>query len=149
MRERRTQFSYHVGVTDPDVWAAMPSTMRSDDLPDVLRIGQTTVSLWLRQGKIPGYLIGHSWIAFRSEVREWLESTADGPVPPREPDPDPLDAYGDVLTVSEVAGLFRMSRQSITGWLRDGVLGGRFDGRRWSVEKGAIRELLREGSHRP
>ncbi|UQB17906.1 helix-turn-helix domain-containing protein (plasmid) [Clavibacter nebraskensis] len=126
----------------------MPSTLRSDDLRAVLRIGQTTVSLWFRQGTIPGYLIGHSWIAFRSEVREWLESTANGPVPAHEPDPDPLDAYGDVLTVSEVAGLFRMSRQSITGWLRDGVLRGQFDGRHWSVDKAAIRDLLRESSNR-
>ncbi|AJW80744.1 DNA-binding protein [Clavibacter michiganensis subsp. insidiosus] len=127
----------------------MPSTLRSDDLRDVLRIGQATVSLRLWQGKIPGYLIRHSWIAFRSGVREWLASTADGPLPPHEPDRDPLDAFGDVLTVSEVAGLFRLSRQSITGWLRDGVLGGRFDGRPWLVEKGAILELLREGSNRP
>ncbi len=81
-------------------------------------------------------------------MREWLESTTTGPVPAHEPDPDSLDAYGDVLTVSEVAGLFRMSRQGITGWLRDGVLRGRFDGR-WSVDKAAIRDLLREGSNRP
>ncbi|MBF4625898.1 helix-turn-helix domain-containing protein [Clavibacter sp. VKM Ac-2872] len=127
----------------------MPSTLRSRDLRDLLRIRQTTASLWFWQGRIPGYLIGHSWIAFRSEVREWLESTANGPVRTHEPDPDPLDAYGDVLTVSEVAGLFRMSRQGITGWLRHGVLRGRFDGRRWSVEKSAIRDLLREGSDQP
>ncbi|CAQ03257.1 MAG: helix-turn-helix domain-containing protein [Clavibacter sp.] len=125
----------------------MPVTLRSGDLQTLLRIRQTTLSLWFRHGVIPGYLVGHSWFAFRAEVRVWMESTANGPVAPRPRDPDPLDAYGDILSVDEVAQLLRMSRQAITGWIRADLMPGVRDGRRWTVEKGALRELLRECSN--
>ncbi len=79
-------------MADDDTWDALPATLRSADLQRILQIGQTTVSLWFAKGTIPGYRISHSWIAFRSEVREWLESTSTVPVPPHEPYPHPLDA---------------------------------------------------------
>ncbi|CAQ03054.1 MAG: helix-turn-helix domain-containing protein [Clavibacter sp.] len=126
----------------------MPVSLRSGDLQSVLGIRQTTVSLWFRRGVIPGYVIGHSWFAFRSEVREWVESTANGPASRRPRDPDPLDAYRDVLSVAEVAQLLRMSQQAITGWIRDGCMPGVRDGRRWTVKKSALRELLRDSRNR-
>lgn len=142
------QFSYHAGMTDPHVWDVMPVTSPSRDLRDLLRIGQTTVSLRLWQGKIPGYLLGRSCTAFRTEVRKWLESTANGTGSVHGPDPDPLDACGGG-TVSEMVGLFGMSRQSVMGWLRDGAVFRRFAGRRWSVEPVAIGDLVGEVGNRP
>ena len=136
-------------MTDPNVWSALPVTMRSRDLQRLLGIRQTTVSLWLRRGVIPGYLVHHSWIAFRPEVRAWMESTANWSILARAPEPDPLDAYGDVLSVDDVGGLLRVSGQTITGWLRAGILRGQMDRGRWQVEKSAVRALLLEGSNRP
>jgi hypothetical protein len=117
-------------MTNPNLWSGLPVTLRSRNLQRLLGIRQTTVSLWFRQGVIPGYLIHHSWFAFRPEVRAWVESTANWFVQARAPDPDPLDAYGDVLSVADAAELFRMSPQAAAGWLRDGVFRGRKDGRR-------------------
>ena len=136
-------------MTDPHVWNALPITMRSRDLQLLLGIRPTTVTSWLRQGAIPGYLVHHSWIAFRPEVRAWMESTANWPIPARAPDPDPLDAYGDVLDVGDVSELLRVSRQCVTGWLRAGFLGGQIDRGRWQVEKTAVQALLLECTNRP
>ncbi|WP_435740142.1 helix-turn-helix domain-containing protein [Clavibacter nebraskensis] len=136
-------------MTDSNVSSALPVTMRSRDLQHFLGIRQTTVSLWLRRGVIPGYLVYHSWIAFRPEVRAWVESTANRSIPPCAPEPDPLDAYGDVLSVDDVTELLRVSGQTVTGWLRADFLRGEMDRGRWQVEKSAIRALLLEGSNRP
>ncbi|MWJ80246.1 DNA-binding protein [Clavibacter michiganensis subsp. michiganensis] len=137
----------HPRMADDDTWDALPATLRSADLQRILQIGQTTVSLWFAKGTIPGYRISHSWIAFRSEVREWLESTSTVPVPPHEPYPHPLDAYPDHLTHRDLMELFQKSRPAVLGWLRDGVIPAMRPGGRWLIEKAAVRRLLEETSN--
>jgi len=124
-------------------WDEIPEAMRSRDLQRVLQLPQTTVSLWLTRGTIPAHRISHSWIAFRCDVRSWLEATAVPPARPRGRYPHPLDSYGDEISARELAELLRVSKQAVAGWLRDGLLPAERDERRWIIAKPAVAELLR------
>lgn len=130
-----------------DYWDDLPPTLTSKDLQRLLNIGQATVSLWLNKGTIPGHQIAYSWITFKSDVRNWLESTSTVPFPEHEPYPDPLDDYGDHLTYQDLMVLFRKSRPAIFGWLRDGTIPAMRPGQRWLIEKSAIRRLLEQTSN--
>jgi excisionase family DNA binding protein len=130
-----------------DYWDSLPVTLKSKDLERLLQIGQTTVSLWLNRGTIPGHQIAHSWIVFRSEVRDWLESTSTVPVPEHEPYPDPLDGYGDYLNYQDLMALLGKSRPAIFGWLNNGTIPAMRPGGRWRVEKNTLRRLLEETSN--
>jgi excisionase family DNA binding protein len=134
-------------MAEDDYWDTLPVTLKSKDLERLLQIGQTTVSLWLTRGTIPGHQIAHSWIVFRSEVRQWLESTSTVPVPEHEPYPDPLDDYGDTLTYQDLMVLLGKSRPAIFGWLNNGTIPAVRPGGRWRVEKQALRRLLEETSN--
>jgi excisionase family DNA binding protein len=134
-------------MAEDDYWDTLPVTLKSKDLQRLLQIGQTTVSLWLTRGTIPGHQIAHSWIVFRSEVRQWLESTSTVPVPEHEPYPDPLDDYGDTLNYQDLMVLLGKSRPAIFGWLNNGTIPALRPGGRWLVEKQALRRLLEETSN--
>jgi len=134
-------------MAEDDYWDTLPVTLKSKDLQRLLQIGQTTVSLWLTRGTIPGHQIAHSWIVFRSEVREWLESTSTVPVPEHEPYPDPLDEYGDTLNYQDLMVLLGKSRPAIFGWLSNGTIPAVRPGGRWLVEKTALRRLFEETSN--
>lgn len=134
-------------MADDDFWDSLPSTLISRDLQGLLNIGQTTVSSWLTKGTIPGYQIASSWVTFRSEVRQWLESTSTVPLPAHEPYPDPLDEYDEHLSYQDLMVLFRKSRPSIFGWLNDGTIPALRPGGRWLIEKRAIRRLLAQTSN--
>lgn len=134
-------------MAEDDYWDTLPATLRSKDLERLLQIGQTTVSLWLNRGTIPGHQIAHSWIVFRNEVRQWLESTSTVPVPDHEPYPHPLDEYGDTLTYRELMVLLGKSRPAIFGWLNNGTIPAMRPGGKWLVEKSALHRLLDETSN--
>lgn len=134
-------------MAEDDYWDSLPPTLTSKDLQHLLNIGQTTVSLWLSKGTIPGHQIAYSWITFKSDVRAWLESTSTVPFPEHEPYPDPLDDYGDHLTYQDLMVLFRKSRPAIFGWLRDGTIPAMRPGQKWLIEKSAIRRLLEQTSN--
>jgi excisionase family DNA binding protein len=134
-------------MAQDDYWDSLPVTLKSKDLERLLQIGQTTVSLWLTRGTIPGHQIAHSWIVFRSEVRAWLESTSTVPVPEHEPYPDPLDDYGDWLNYQDLMVLLGKSRPAIFGWLNNGTIPAMRPGNRWRVEKATLRRLLEETSN--
>ncbi|MBD8661527.1 helix-turn-helix domain-containing protein [Frigoribacterium sp. CFBP 8754] len=134
-------------MAQDDYWDSLPVTLKSKDLERLLQIGQTTVSLWLNRGTIPGHQIAHSWIVFRSEVRDWLESTSTVPVPEHEPYPDPLDDYGDYLNYQDLMALLGKSRPAIFGWLNNGTIPAMRPGGRWRVEKNTLRRLLEETSN--
>jgi hypothetical protein len=134
-------------MADDNYWDSLPPTLTSRDLQRLLNIGQTTVSLWLSKGTIPGHQIGHSWIAFKTDVRTWLESTSTVPLPAHEPYPDPLDDYGNHLTYQDLMVLFHKSRPAIFGWLRDGTIPAMRPGQKWLIEKSAIRQLLVQTSN--
>jgi excisionase family DNA binding protein len=134
-------------MAQDDYWDSLPVTLKSRDLERLLQIGQTTVSLWLNRGTIPGHQIAHSWIVFRSEVRDWLESTSTVPVPEHDPYPDPLDDYGDYLNYQDLMALLGKSRPAIFGWLNNGTIPAMRPGGRWRVEKNTLRRLLEETSN--
>jgi predicted DNA-binding transcriptional regulator AlpA len=134
-------------MAEDDYWDTLPVTLKSKDLERLLQIGQTTVSLWLNRGTIPGHQIAHSWIVFRNEVRQWLESTSTIPVPEHEPYPHPLDAYDEFLNYRDLMALLGKSRPAIFGWLNDGTIPAVRPGGRWRVEKGALRRLFDETSN--
>lgn len=134
-------------MAEDDYWDTLPVTLKSKDLERLLQIGQTTVSLWLNRGTIPGHQIAHSWIVFRSEVRQWLESTSTVPVPEHEPYPHPLDAYDEFLNYRDLMALLGKSRPAIFGWLNDGTIPAVRPGGRWRVEKGALHRLFDETSN--
>ncbi|WP_295792205.1 helix-turn-helix domain-containing protein [uncultured Microbacterium sp.] len=134
-------------MAEDDYWDTLPVTLKSKDLERLLQIGQTTVSLWLNRGTIPGHQIAHSWIVFRNEVRQWLESTSTVPVPEHEPYPHPLDEYGDTLTYRELMVLLGKSRPAIFGWLNNGAIPAVRPGGKWLVEKRALHRLLDETSN--
>lgn len=134
-------------MAEDDYWDTLPVTLKSKDLERLLQIGQTTVSLWLNRGTIPGHQIAHSWIVFRSEVRQWLESTSTVPLPEHDPEPHPLDAYGDFLNYRDLMVLLGKSRPAIFGWLNNGTIPAVRPGGKWRVEKRALRRLLDENSN--
>jgi excisionase family DNA binding protein len=134
-------------MADDDYWDTLPVTLKSKDLERLLQIGQTTVSLWLNRGTIPGHQIAHSWIIFRNEVRQWLESTSTVPIPEHEPYPHPLDEYGDTLTYRDLMVLLGKSRPAIFGWLNNGTIPAVRPGGKWLVEKRTLRRLLEETSN--
>lgn len=134
-------------MAEDDYWDTLPVTLKSKDLERLLQIKQTTVSLWLNRGTIPGHQIAHSWIVFRNEVRQWLESTSTVPVPEHEPYPHPLDEYGDTLTYQDLMVLLGKSRPAIFGWLNNGTIPAIRPGGKWRVEKRALHRLLDETSN--
>jgi len=135
-------------AAEDDYWEALPETLSSRDLQELLNMRQTTVSAWLRDGKIPGHRIGSSWIVFRNEVRAWLESTSTVPVPEHEPYEHPLDKYGLFLEYKDLMVLFNKARPTIFGWLKDGTVPAMNPGGRYLIEKNALRRLLEETSNK-
>jgi excisionase family DNA binding protein len=57
-----------------ELFENLPPVLTVTDLTRILGKDRTTVYRWLRKGEIPGVLIDTTWIIYRDEVRDYLQS---------------------------------------------------------------------------
>ena len=59
-------------------------TMTVPEVADLLSMTKPGIYKWLRQGVLPGYKIGSTWVILRDELKETLRKGANTPPKPRE-----------------------------------------------------------------
>jgi excisionase family DNA binding protein len=52
----------------------LPTRLTVEQVSDVLAVPPPTVYRWLKDGEIPAYKVGSSWLILRDEVRDHLET---------------------------------------------------------------------------
>lgn len=134
-------------MTEEDYWSQFPDTLTTADVAAIIRAGVPAVRARLRDGTIPGYRIGESWVVFKPEIRAWL---AAGSNRPRENVPvDVLAGFPEVLNYRDLMRLFHVKyKGTIYIWLERGHIPGSFVGNRWVVHKWQLRERLDESGNR-
>lgn len=128
-------------VNEEDYWAQFPDTLTAAHVAEIIRVSVPVVRSRLRTGKIPGHLIGGSWLMFKPEIREWLNSRSNQPREAGEP-VDVLANYPDALTVKELIAFFGKAKETLYIWLEKGVIPGARVADQWIVYKWQLNELI-------
>lgn len=59
------------------LFSPLPTHLEVQDVAAVLGISKTAVYQLLRDGTIPAYKVGGSWVILRDELREMLENSSN------------------------------------------------------------------------
>jgi excisionase family DNA binding protein len=57
----------------------LPERLDVKEVAELLGVSIQGVYTWLRNGTVPGYQIGRSWVILRDELKEVLEAGRGGP----------------------------------------------------------------------
>lgn len=57
-----------------EVFAPYPVTLTVEQCAQLLGQEPVTIYRWLQRGLIPGYKMGRSWVIYRDQLRENMES---------------------------------------------------------------------------
>ncbi len=128
-------------VNEEDYWAQYPDTLTAAHVAEIIRISVPVVRSRLRNGLLPGHLIGGSWIMFKPEIRDWLNSRSNQPRETSGP-ADILAGYPEALTVKELIALFGKAKETLYIWLEKGVIPGARVADQWVVYKWQLAELI-------
>lgn len=74
-----------VGVLE-ERFAEYPEHLTPEHLAEILGVRRPTAYQWIRNGVIPAYKVGGSWIIFRDEVMDHLRQSRNIPSPPTDED---------------------------------------------------------------
>ena len=66
-----------------DLFADYPEQLSIAQLMEVLRIQRSTAYKWLREGVIPAYRVGTSWVILRDEVKDAVAAGRNSPRAPQ------------------------------------------------------------------
>lgn len=71
-----------------DLFEGYPDTLTVAELAAILRIQVPTAYKWLREGTIPAYKVGSTWVILRDEVKQLIASGHNVAAPQDEPPAD-------------------------------------------------------------
>lgn len=59
------------------LFADLPPTLSTQQVADLLGITKPGVYKWLKEGVLPGYKLGGTWVVLRDELKEALRAGAN------------------------------------------------------------------------
>jgi len=68
-----------------DLFADYPEQLNVQQVSEVLGIQRSTVYKWLKEGTIPAYQVGATWVILRDEVKEAVARGRNLQLPGEEP----------------------------------------------------------------
>lgn len=64
-----------------DLLSQLPARLTVEQVSTVLAVPSPTIYRWLRDGELPAYKVGSSWVILRDEVCDHLETRHNQPGP--------------------------------------------------------------------
>ncbi len=107
------------------------SPMSTKEFAKKAGVSASTVSKWLRDGKIEGRKKNGKWIVSQSELAKigapQQAPTASGAQRQNRPDPSPPEVGGTVYTVEQFSAMTYLTEFGVKKWLKQGRLKGAVD----------------------